>query len=68
MGGYDSGAAALSAIFYHLIWELQQCKGLQSELHHANSSVNRITCNSLVPPFNGHGIHHITTSGSRPAR
>ncbi|PTD07100.1 Isotrichodermin C-15 hydroxylase [Fusarium culmorum] len=80
MGGYDSSAASLSAIFYHLLKEPQQYKRLQSELHHAYSSVNDITCNSLlsqpmlnacineslrlVPPFNGHGSHRVTTSGT----
>ncbi|CAF3624880.1 unnamed protein product [Fusarium graminearum] len=80
MGGYDSSAASLSAIFYHLLREPQQYKRLQSELHHAYSSVNDITCNSLlsqpmlnacineslrlVPPFNGHGSHRVTTSGT----
>ncbi|KAG5818898.1 hypothetical protein H9Q74_001615 [Fusarium xylarioides] len=79
MGGYDSSATALSAIFYHLLWEPKHYKNLQSKLHSAFSSVDAITCNSLlslpllsacinesprlVPPFNGHSSHRITTSG-----
>ncbi|KAF9768586.1 hypothetical protein IL306_014077 [Fusarium sp. DS 682] len=80
MGGYDSSATTLSALFYHLLWEPQQYKRLQSELHRAFSSANDITCSGLlsqpmlnacineslrlVPPLNGHGSHRITTSGT----
>ncbi|KAG5659883.1 hypothetical protein KAF25_003405 [Fusarium avenaceum] len=80
MGGYDSSAVALSTIFYHLLWQPQQYKRLQSELHRAYSSADEITCSSLlshamlnacineslrlVPPFNGHASHRITTSGT----
>ncbi|KAH6951291.1 cytochrome P450 [Fusarium avenaceum] len=80
MGGYDSSAAALSAIFYHLLWQPQQYKRLQSELHRTYSSADDITCSGLlshamlnacineslrlVPPFNGHASHRITTSGT----
>jgi cytochrome P450 len=80
MGGYDSSATTLSAIFYHLLQDPQQYKRLQSELHRAYSSVSDITCSGLlsqrmlsacinetlrlVPPLNGHGSHRITTSGT----
>ncbi|KAK7403409.1 hypothetical protein QQX98_010822 [Neonectria punicea] len=80
MGGYDSSAVSLSSIFYHLLWQPQQYKNLQSELHRAYASVDDITCSGLlslpflnacinealrlVPPFNGHGSHRITTSGT----
>lgn len=80
MGGYDSSAVSLSAIFYHLLYHSQHYRNLQAELHQTYPSVEDITCSNLlqlpllnasikeslrlVPPFNGHASHRITSTGT----
>lgn len=73
MGGFDSTAVTITALFYYLMRDLKYYRDLQAEIRGAYSSVDSIDCNSLtrspllnasinealrlVPAINGHGSH-----------
>lgn len=73
MGGFDSTAVTISALFYYLMHDFKYYRALQAEIRGAYSSSDAIDCNSLtrqpllnatinetlrlVPAINGHGSH-----------
>ncbi|KAK1977923.1 cytochrome P450 3A19 [Colletotrichum cereale] len=76
MVGYDTSAASMSAVFYHVLREPDHYRRIQGEVRNAYSSASEITAQSvlrlpymnacvqealrLTPPINGRGSHRIS--------